>query len=168
MATSWEWLGGRGSEACRVYFCRSALPCSLGDGRQHALLLSPQGLSRDHVDGFPPHKGPWRGFGDLHVALHGTAHTVPHAPHLSRSHRPLQNLEIPTCPRLCSGAGATLKVLMGGSGKGFPPLEKVSGQVKLLESSASRELLNKAESQQGSCEAGGIAPPTSYKQYPRG
>lgn len=32
-----------------------------------------------------PNKGPWRGFGGLPVALHGTAHTVPCTPPLSRS-----------------------------------------------------------------------------------
>lgn len=111
------------------------------------------------------HKGPCRGFGDLHVALHGMAHMVPCAPPLVGPTQISSEdswSETPTCPRLCSRARATLKWLMGGSGKGihlcFPPSRHFPGQGKMLET-ASQELLNKGRANKGVVKQ--QCPPTS-------
>lgn len=100
MTTSWGWLGGRGSEACKVYFCRSVSPCTVADRRQHTLFLSTQGLYRDYVDVPPYTKVPGGALGTFMwpCVIQLILFPVPHP--LAGPHRPLLNLRflrVPGC-----------------------------------------------------------------------
>jgi hypothetical protein len=140
------WVGGAVKPAgfISAEVCHPAL-WRTEDNTHYSCLLR---ASTETVRTFPPTKVSGGGFGDLHVALCMVQFTLVHrAPPPSRSPQVSPESETPTCPRRSSGAGTTLKVLQGGSGKGFPPFGNSSAQDMVLEASAFQALLRKVESQ---------------------